>query len=31
MRIEHIALWTADLERCKQFYITYFEAVASDN
>lgn len=31
MRIEHIALWTADLERCKQFYITYFEAVAGDN
>jgi lactoylglutathione lyase len=28
MRIEHIALWTADLERAKQFYVTYFDAVA---
>lgn len=28
MRIEHIALWTTDLDRCKQFYSTYFGAVA---
>lgn len=28
MRIEHIALWTTDLERCKQFYASYFGAVA---
>lgn len=28
MRIEHIALWTDDLERCKRFYSTYFGAVA---
>lgn len=28
MRIEHIALWTDDLERCKQFYVHYFGAVA---
>ncbi|SEB21716.1 VOC family protein [Variovorax sp. YR216] len=28
MRIEHIALWTDDLERCKQFYVAYFGAVA---
>lgn len=28
MRIDHIALWTADLERCKQFYMSYFGAVA---
>ncbi|HRC72698.1 MAG TPA: VOC family protein [Candidatus Competibacter sp.] len=28
MRIEHIALWTTDLESCKQFYIAYFGAVA---
>ena len=27
MRIEHIALWTDDLERCKQFYVSYFGAV----
>ena len=26
MRIEHIALWTADLERFKQFYVSYFGA-----
>jgi lactoylglutathione lyase len=28
MRIEHIALWTTDLERVKNFYVTYFNAVA---
>ena len=28
MRIEHIALWTNDIERCKCFYVTYFGAVA---
>ena len=28
MRIEHIALWTDDLERCKRFYVTYFGAIA---
>jgi lactoylglutathione lyase len=28
MRIEHVALWTEDLERCKAFYITYFGATA---
>jgi lactoylglutathione lyase len=28
MRIDHIALWTTDLERIKQYYICYFEAVA---
>jgi lactoylglutathione lyase len=28
MRIGHIALWTTDLERCKQFYASYFGAVA---
>lgn len=31
MRIDHIALWTADLERCKQFYVVYFGAVAGEN
>lgn len=29
MRIEHVALWTTDLERARQFYVTYFGAVAS--
>lgn len=28
MRIEHVALWTTDLERCKQFYAAYFGASA---
>ena len=28
MRIEHIALWTDDIERCKRFYETYFGASA---
>jgi lactoylglutathione lyase len=26
MRIDHIALWTQDLERCKAYYQTYFGA-----
>jgi lactoylglutathione lyase len=30
MRIEHIALWTKDLERCRRFYVTYFGAVAAE-
>ena len=28
MRIEHIALWTDDIERCTQFYVSYFGAMA---
>jgi lactoylglutathione lyase len=28
MRIEHIALWTNDMERCTAFYTTYFGATA---
>jgi lactoylglutathione lyase len=28
MRIDHIALWTDDLERLKQFYVRYFAAEA---
>jgi lactoylglutathione lyase len=28
MRIDHIALWTSDIERCKHFYVTYFQATA---
>ena len=31
MRIEHIALWTTDLERCKRFYASYFGAAAGAN
>ena len=28
MRIEHIALWTNDIARCVQFYVSYFGATA---
>lgn len=30
MRIEHLALWTTDIDRCVQFYTTYFDATAGD-
>ncbi len=30
MRIEHIAIWTRDLERLRTFYETYFEGKAND-
>ncbi len=29
MHIEHIALWTTDLDRMRQFYETYFGATAN--
>lgn len=29
MRIEHVALWTEDLERLKDFYTRYFKGKAS--
>jgi lactoylglutathione lyase len=28
MRIEHIAIWTSNLDRCKDFYTSYFGATA---
>ena len=28
MRLEHVALWTADLERSRDFYVRYFAAEA---
>jgi lactoylglutathione lyase len=31
MRIEHIAIWTTNLDRCKQFYASYFDATAGPN
>lgn len=31
MHIEHIALWTHDLDRCKRFYMSYFGATAAPN
>lgn len=30
IRIDHIAIWTKDLERLKGFYRTYFQAVCDD-
>lgn len=30
MKIEHLAIWVADLERMKNFYIEYFAAVAEE-
>lgn len=30
MRIDHIAIWTNQLERLKDFYETYFQAKAGD-
>lgn len=30
MKIEHVALWTSDIERSRQFYETYFNALAND-
>ena len=29
MRIEHVAIWTHDLERLRQFYENYFDAKSS--
>jgi lactoylglutathione lyase len=29
MRIEHIAIWTKNLEELKEFYVTHFQATAS--
>jgi len=31
MRIEHVAIWTRDLARCKHFYSAYFGASAGPN
>jgi lactoylglutathione lyase len=30
MKIEHIAIWTADLEKMRSFYEKYFQAVAGE-
>lgn len=30
MKIEHIAMYTADLEKTKEFFTTYFGAVSND-
>jgi len=31
VRIEHVAIWTTDLARCKHFYTSYFGATAAPN
>jgi lactoylglutathione lyase len=31
MQIEHVAIWTTDLGRCKHFYTSYFGATAGPN
>jgi Lactoylglutathione lyase and related lyases len=30
MRIEHVALWTKDIERLKEFYIQFFNGTAGE-
>ena len=30
MKIEHIAIWTKDIERLKKFYTDYFDGVAGE-
>jgi lactoylglutathione lyase len=30
MKIEHLAIWCKDLEKLKQFYVTYFSARPND-
>lgn len=30
MKIEHVALWTQDIERLKNFYVRYFGAQSND-
>lgn len=30
MKIEHIAIWTADLERMKQFYLQFFDLQSNE-
>jgi lactoylglutathione lyase len=29
MKIEHVALWVDDIEKMRQFYVTYFDAVSN--
>jgi lactoylglutathione lyase len=31
MKIEHLAIWTNQLERLKDFYIKYFDALPNEN
>ncbi len=31
MKLEHLAIWVDDLEKMRQFYSTYFDAVSGAN
>lgn len=30
MKIEHVAVWTKDIEKLKKFYVDYFDGIAGD-
>ena len=30
MTLDHIAIWTADLERLRDYYVTYFDGISND-
>lgn len=30
MKIDHLAIWTDDIERMRQFYLTYFDATCGE-
>lgn len=30
MKIDHVAIWVKDIERMRQFYLTYFNATSSE-
>ncbi len=30
MKIEHVAFWVADLEKARDFYVNYFDMIASE-
>lgn len=30
MKLEHVAIWTSDLERLKEYYTTYFSGVSNE-
>lgn len=30
IKIEHLAIWTADLEKVKDFYVKYFDMVCGE-
>jgi len=31
MAIDHVAIWTAQLEKLKEYYIKYFNGLANEN